>query len=86
MPQRPMTKEQLVRGLGRLVEHYVDGAPDPDVLIRSLGTLTAYTLAMLVRSARMLPDDIEDLLADFCTTLRHLTCTIIHDEDSEEPL
>ena len=86
MPIYPMTEEQLVRGLGRLVEHYMDGAPDPDVLIRSLGTLTAYTLATLVRAAHMLPEDIEDLLADFCTTLRHLTFTIIHDDDSEDPL
>jgi len=82
MPPYPMTEDQLIDGLGTQVGRYVDGTPDPDVLIRATGTLTASTLATVLRAAALLPDDIENFLSDFCTTLRQLTYTIIYDEDN----
>jgi len=76
-----MTEDELIAGLGTHVERYIAGEPDPDVIIRVLGTLVAYTLATLVRASRLLPDQIEGFVADFCTTLRGLMFTIIRDED-----
>jgi len=78
-----MTEEQLVDGLGRLVDGYIHGKPDPDVLIRTLGTLTAYTLATLMRASHLLPDDIDAFLADFCTMLCQTTVDIIREEDDQ---
>jgi hypothetical protein len=79
-----MTEEQLIDSLGRQVERYVNGAPDADVLIRTLGTLTAYTLATVMRAAHMMPDDIEQFLDDFCATLRQAVVEIVRTEDAED--
>ena len=78
-----MTEDELIDGLGKTVGRYVDGEPDPDVLIRATGTLVAYTLATLVRSSRLLPDQIEAFLADFCTALFQTTLHIVHEEDMQ---
>jgi hypothetical protein len=79
----PMTEDELITGLATYVSNYIDGEPDPDVMIRVLGTLVAYTLATLVRSSQFLPDQIDVFLAEFCATLRQLTCTIIREEDAQ---
>jgi hypothetical protein len=76
-----MTEDDLVRELGSSMARYVNDRPDADVLIRAVGTLASYTLAELIRSHHLLPDEIETFLAEFCEILTALTHRMVEDED-----
>jgi hypothetical protein len=78
------TEEAFVDGLGQQAQQYMAGDPDPDVIIWVLGTLVAYTFATLARAAHLMPDQVEEFLDEFCTTLCQMTWQIIRKEDETE--
>jgi hypothetical protein len=75
-----MTDTELERGLNDLIERYLhDDRWNPPVLIDALSSHLAYALAHALVTRPLAPDEIDLHLDDFCTKLRGVTWTVIHE-------
>jgi hypothetical protein len=82
----PLTEEQLLAGLSTYMERYYANARDPDVIMRTTGTLAAYALASIAGATQMPLEGVEVFIDDFCMALRQLTLTILRDHEREAPV